>query len=204
MAEFTPTPSRCIFPSLDNNQPGTSPKKDFIHVATPEASRLAFFSATHNVPYSAIFRLMWAVALRCYVGTESISFGYASEYGGESNRTFRKHDDTEPSSQGQACERSLRIMCSRLADYDLALDIMRGPLNQAVSSSPGSYESPHFNTTFLEKRRSESSFERFEDSAPSHMSKDCDWLEVSNGSGVRFSSNCPSLAESDICRTALT
>ena len=83
---------RCRFPSLigssqrpkDSKSSRATPSVDSFRtqpVELPDIQLIRDFVIAHDLSFEEFFCTVWALVLRCYVGADAVSFGYASDQG---------------------------------------------------------------------------------------------------------------------------
>ena len=65
----------CHFPVLDDGQK-SGKSRNWVNVQLPSALAVFDFCDRNNLSISCFFRSVWSLVLRCYVGNDSVSFGY--------------------------------------------------------------------------------------------------------------------------------
>lgn len=67
----------CHFPVLDDGQKSAESRTS-VNVQLPSAPAVFDFCDRNNLSISCFFRSVWSLVLRCYVGNDTVSFGYIS------------------------------------------------------------------------------------------------------------------------------
>ena len=114
----------CIFPVLDDASKLASVRRS-VQVPLQEAAEILPFCHRHGFSSSMLFQTMWALVLRCYVGRDSVSFGYLNLGRGvkvASEGSISTHDGQSTESYPQ----SDMLACSvRINDAETILQTIR-------------------------------------------------------------------------------
>lgn len=141
----------CNFPVLHDE---SKPALDTQSVKAPlcNTSLVLGFCNQHGLLLNSVFQTVWALALRCYVGSDLVSFGYL-EAGQHSKTTWESTAHGNDDGPVRHLFKSRLLACGpRITRSELISDIIRRAADTCVPCSDNRAGPRPFNTILMYRR----------------------------------------------------